>query len=155
VHISARVDYGMRALLLLASAAERDPDALVKAETLATAQDVPLPFLERILRQLRRADLVASQRGPDGGWRLAQPASRTTVADVVRALDGPLAAVRGMRPEDTEYDAPAEHLVAVWVALRAAMRSVLEQITLDDVRSGAMPPHVRDLLALPGAWTRR
>ena len=155
VHVSAKADYGMRALLELAAAYEVDPRRLVKGEAIATAQDIPLKFLEGILRQLRQAGIVASQRGADGGYRLDRSPADVSIADVVRALDGPLAAVRGERPEDLSYNGAAEHLREVWIAVRASMRHVLEHISLADVAAGHLPESVTDLLDEPGAWQRR
>lgn len=152
MQVSARVDYGMRAL---AELARSDPDQLVTAEALAEAQGIPVKFLEGILTQLRRAGLVVSKRGAEGGYRLGRPADRIAVADVFRALEGPIAAVRGLAPEDMEYPGAAEHLREVWVATRAALRTVLERVTLADVVSGDLPPATRELLAQPGAWERR
>ncbi len=151
MQVSARVDYGTRSLAELASR----PDQLVTAEELADLQGIPVKFLEGILTQLRRAGLIISKRGADGGYRLARPASEIAVADVFRALDGPIAAVRGMAPEDMSYPGAAEHLREVWVATRAALRTVLEQVTLADVVSGQLPDTARGLLAQPGAWERR
>lgn len=151
MQVSARVDYGTRALAELASR----PDQLVTSEELAELQGIPVKFLEGILTQLRRAGLVLSKRGAEGGYRLARPAAEIAVADVFRALDGPIAAVRGMAPEDMDYPGAAEHLRDVWVATRAALRTVLEQVTLDDVVSGQLPDTARGLLAEPGAWERR
>jgi Rrf2 family protein len=151
MQVSARVDYGTRALTELASR----PDQLVTSEELAELQGIPVKFLEGILTQLRRAGLVLSKRGAEGGYRLARPAAEIAVADVFRALDGPIAAVRGMAPEDMDYPGAAEHLRDVWVATRAALRTVLEQVTLDDVVSGQLPDTARGLLAEPGAWERR
>jgi len=155
MHISARVDYGMRALLELARAAGTDPHALVKGDALAAAQSVPVKFLESILRDLRIDGIVESRRGVEGGYRLARPADRVTVADVVRALDGPLAAVRGQRPETMTYAGAAEHLQEVWIAARVAIRSVLEAVTLAQVASGELPAEIMSLLEEPGAWERR
>jgi Rrf2 family protein len=152
MQVSARVDYGTRALAELAS---RDAGQLVTSEELAGLQGIPVKFLEGILTQLRRAGLVVSKRGVDGGYRLGRPADAITVADVFRALDGPIAAVRGMRPEDLAYPGAAEHLREIWVATRAALRAVLEHVTLADVVSGDLPEGVRDLLDQPGAWERR
>lgn len=152
MQVSARVDYGMRALLELAG---RGADDLVTAEELARSQEVPEKFLEGILTQLRRAGLVVSKRGADGGFRLGRPADRITVADVFRALDGPIAAVRGLAPEDLEYSGAAENLRDVWVATRAALRSVLEEVSLADVVAGRLPEHAVALLSRPGAWSRR
>jgi Rrf2 family protein len=151
MQVSARVDYGTRALAELASRT----DQLVTSEELAELQGIPVKFLEGILTQLRRAGLVVSKRGAEGGYRLARPAAQIAVADVFRALDGPIAAVRGMAPEDMDYPGAAEHLRDVWVATRAALRTVLEQVTLEDVVRGQLPDSTRDLLAQPGAWERR
>lgn len=155
MHISARVDYGMRALLELASASATNPRGLVKGDHLAEAQSVPVKFLEAILRDLRIHGIVESRRGVEGGYRLGRPANEITVADVVRALDGPLAAVRGERPENLTYAGPAEHLQQVWIAARVAIRSVLEVVTLQQVAEGALPAEVTNLLEMPGAWERR
>jgi Rrf2 family protein len=151
MQVSARVDYGTRALAELASR----PEHLVTSEELAELQGIPVKFLEGILTQLRRAELVVSKRGAEGGYRLARPASEITVAEVFRALDGPIAAVRGMAPEDMAYPGAAEHLRDVWIATRAALRTVLEHVTLADVVSGRLPGTAQDLLGEPGAWERR
>lgn len=150
MHISAKVDYGMRALLTLA-----DHEDSCTAETLAKAQGLPTKFLGAILNDLRRAGLVTSQRGGDRGYRLARPASAITVAEVMRSLDGPLAEVRGMRPEMAVYDGPARHLQDVWVAVRASLRTVLERVTLEDVVKGKLPTPVAKLTADPDAWEPR
>lgn len=152
MQVSARVDYGMRALAELAS---RGPDGLVTGEELAELQGLPVKFLEGIMTQLRRAGLVVSKRGAEGGFRLGRPSEAITVADVFRALEGPIASVRGMAPEDLAYAGAATHLREVWVATRAALRSVLEEVTLADIVSGGLPDHTRGLLDLPGAWERR
>ena len=149
MYISAQTDYAMRALLTMAAAATDRP---IKAEALATSQGLPVNFLENILADLRRAGLVTSHRGTDGGYRLARPANKIAVADVMRALDGPLAEVRGLRPEALDYDGPAAHLQEVWVAVRANLRAVLEQVTLAHVVDGKMPTSVRKLTADPDAW---
>lgn len=145
----------MRALLHIAKAYESDPKQLVKADEIARAQDLPVKFLEGILTALRTAGIIISQRGADGGYRLAHAPHDITVAKVVRALDGPLAAVRGERPEEVEYAAPADHLKDVWIATRAALRNVLENVTLHDILVGELPKAVKPLLKEPGAWTRR
>lgn len=155
MHVSAKADYGMRALLELAVAYAEDPARLVKGEAISKAQDIPVKFLEGILRQLRQSGIVASQRGAEGGYRLDRDPSEVSIADIVRALDGPLAAVRGKRPEDLDYSGSSEHLREVWIAVRAAMRHVLEHISLADVAAGNLPAEVTDLLAEPGAWKRR
>ena len=152
MQVSARVDYGTRALAELASRQDGD---LVTSEDLARLQGIPVKFLEGILTQLRRAGLVYSKRGVDGGYRLGRPADQISVADVFRALDGPIAAVRGLAPEDMSYPGAAEHLREVWVATRAALRSVLEEVTLADLVSGKLPEQTRALLVVPGAWERR
>ena len=134
MRVSAKVDYALRAMLELAAA-----DGLVKAERLATSQGIPRKFLESILIELRHAELVASQRGVEGGHALARPASEISVADVIRAVEGPIATVRGTRPEEVEYVGAARALQPLWLELRAAMRDVLEQATLADLleRAGA------------------
>ena len=152
MQVSARVDYGTRALLELAS---RGADQQVTAEELAALQEISVKFLEGILTQLRRAGLVVSKRGADGGYRLARPAEQIAIADVLRALDGPIAAVRGLAPEDLAYPGAAEHLRDVWVASRAALRGVLEHVSLADVVAGRMPGPVQAMLAEPGMWERR
>ncbi|HXI46110.1 MAG TPA: Rrf2 family transcriptional regulator [Candidatus Acidoferrales bacterium] len=151
MRVSARADYAIRALLELAAA----PGGNVRAEAIARAQAIPPKFLENVLGDLRRAKLVASQRGTDGGYRLARPAAGITLADVIRAVEGPLADVRDLAPEDLAYTGPATSLREVWVALRAGMRAVLEAVTVADVASGRLPASVRKLLATPDAWTRR
>ena len=149
MHISAKADYAMRALLTLAADTDDKP---VKAEEIARRQGIPLKFLENILVELRKDGLVASHRGADGGYRLAKPPENTSVAAVIRAVDGPLAEVRGIRPEDAEYQGAAEHLRDVWVAVRASLRSVLESVTLADVVDGRLPRRVAKLTEDPDAW---
>jgi Rrf2 family protein len=148
VHISAKVDYAVRALVALA-ASDGSP---IAGATLASEQHLPEKFLEGILAELRRSGLVASQRGSEGGYRLARPASEVTVADVMRAIDGPLAEVRGERPEHTAYEGVTAHLQDVWIAVRASLRAVLERTTLAEIASGKLPAHVRRLAADPDAW---
>ena len=129
MRVSAKVDYALRAAAELAAS----PPGYVKAERLATAQEIPLKFLENILLELRRAEIVASQRGAEGGYRLAKPAADISLADVIRAVEGPIATVRGTRPEDVAYSGPAEPLRDVWIELRASMRGVLEETSLADL----------------------
>jgi Rrf2 family protein len=129
MRVSAKVDYALRALLELAAS----PPGPVTAERLSTAQAIPPKFLENILLELRRAEIVASQRGVEGGYRLARPPGEISVADVIRALEGPIASVRGVRPEEVEYAGPARGLQPLWVELRASMREVLEGTTLADL----------------------
>jgi Rrf2 family protein len=150
MRISARSDYAVRAALELAAA---KGDSLVKAEAIASAQGIPHKFLEGILSQLRRAGIVASQRGGNGGFRLATPADVLTVADVIRAVDGPLVSVRGARPPELSYAGPAESLLPLWVAVRANVREILGEVTLADVAAGALPERVRSLTEHPEAWT--
>jgi Rrf2 family protein len=152
VHISAKAEYAMRALLTLA--AEPEGGSLT-AERLAAAQHLPVKFLENILDDLRRGGLVISQRGNEGGYRLARPARDITAADVLRLVDGPLAEVRGVRPDQSVYEGPATHLQDVWVAARAALRSVLEHVTLAEIASGKLPKSVARLAADPDAWQVR
>jgi Rrf2 family protein len=149
MHISAKADYAMRALLALA--AHQGPKPL-KAEEIARGQKIPLKFLENILVELRKDGLVQSQRGAEGGYRLALPADTITAAKVIRAVDGPLAEVRGLRPEASHYEGTAEHLRDVWVAVRASLRSVLEAVTLADIVAGHLPRKVEKLTADPEAW---
>lgn len=148
MNVSAKVDYAIRALVTLAASG----DGPVKAEALATAQDIPLNFLENILGDLRRAGIVATQRGQEGGYRLARDPAEITLADVIRPLDGPLAAVRGVRPEALEYGGSARHVQEVWVAVRASLRSVLEEVTLADVAAGRLPRRVKKLTEDEDAW---
>lgn len=151
MHISARVEYALRALCTLAA---RDGEALT-AEQLADAQGLPVRFLRAIMGDLRRVGIVTSQRGIDGGYQLGRPAEAITIGEVFRRLDGPLAEVRGARPEAARYEAAAEHLQTVWVAVRATLRDVLDEVTLAEVVSGDLPPHVRALTAKPDAWKPR
>jgi Rrf2 family protein len=148
VKVTAKADYAVRAVLELAMA----DGGLVKADRIAEAQGIPRHFLDNILTDLRRAGIVATHRGADGGSRLARPASSITLADVMRAIEGPLAAVRDIRPESLAYDGPAERLPEVWIAVRAALRGVLEKVTVADVAAGRMPRHVQRLTEDPEAW---
>ena len=151
VRISARADYALRAAAELAAAG----GGPVKGDALATAQSIPAKFLENILADLRHARLVRSQRGSDGGYWLAQPAEDITLADVIRAVEGPLAAVRGEAPEDVEYPGPAKDLQDIWIAVRAAVRGVVEHVTLADLASGNLPEEIRRLGDDPDARIRR
>jgi Rrf2 family protein len=151
VHISARSDYAVRAALGLAAAYP----ATVSSASLAADQDLPRKFLEAILADLRRAGLVRGQRGVEGGYVLTRAPDEVAIGEVLRAVDGPLAEVRGHRPEETSYTGNAEHLQQLWVAVRAAVRSVLDEVTLDDVVKGRLPGHVRRLITAPDAWQPR
>lgn len=152
MRISAKTDYAVRAAAELAAAPEGQ---WVKTESVSNAQDIPLPFLLNILAELRTAGLVRSRRGVDGGYQLARPAKELTVADVIRAVDGPLANIAGSRPEDVTYSGAAVALRDTWVALRATMRSVLEGVTLADLASSALPGTVRGLLVDDDVWRAR
>ncbi|NHC45064.1 RrF2 family transcriptional regulator [Motilibacter aurantiacus] len=149
--ISAKADYAVRALLALADSGE-DP---VPVEALARNQSLPRKFLEAILRDLRRAGIVRSHRGSEGGYVLSRPAEEIMLGAVLRAVDGPLAEVRGLRPDQTEYEGVATHLPEVWVAVRASLRHVLDETSLRHVLTGDLPGHVRELVDEPGAWAPR
>jgi Rrf2 family protein len=153
VKVSAKADYAVRAAVELAAA--QPQGGLVRAEAIATAQGIPQRFLENILSELRNAGLVQSQRGVEGGHRLNKPAAEISVADVIRAVDGPLAAVRGERPESVSYTGAAEPLQRVWIAVRHNLREVLERVTLADLANGALPRQVDALADDPEAWTTR
>ncbi len=152
VRVTAKVDYAVRALVELVPA---NPTAPTKADQLSGAQDIPVRFLLNILSELKVAKLVASRRGADGGYWLARPASEVSVADVIRAVEGPLADVHGVPPELLDYRPPADGLRDVWLASRAALRRILEHVTVADIAAGALPAVVADELAQPGAWERR
>ncbi|SNU02525.1 transcriptional regulator, BadM/Rrf2 family [Ruaniaceae bacterium KH17] len=152
MEISAKAEYAVRAMLQLTEAAD---DSLVSAAVLAEAQGLPRKFLEAILLDLRRAGLVRSVRGPRGGYQLARPATEIAVGDVLRAVDGPLAEVRGRRPQDTTYDGVAQHLPTLWVAVRASLRGVLDATSLEQLRSGNLPDAARSLSESPDAWENR
>jgi Rrf2 family protein len=147
IHVTAKVDYAVRAMIELAAAG----GGPLKAEEIASAQNVPHRFLENILIELRHARLVRSQRGPDGGYRLARPAEEITVADVIRTVEGPIASVRSERPDELSYAGTAVPLRDVWLALRANMRAVLESVTLADVASGHLPAEIARLTEQPAA----
>ena len=151
MQISAKTDYAIRALLSLAA---REPE-LVKVDTVVSDQGMPRKFVEAILGDLRRAGIVRSQRGADGGYALARPAKDVTLGAVIRAVDGPLAEVRGLRPDQTTHTGVAEHLPYVWVAVRASLRRVLDETTLAQVLSGNLPQHVKRMTETPDAWLPR
>jgi len=152
MRISAKVDYAVRAAVELAAASAEKP---VKAEAIANAQGIPLNFLENILGELRHAGIVRSHRGAEGGFRLAKPPEKVTVADIMRAVEGPLASVRGGPPEDASYTGAAETLPRVWIAVRANLRNVVEHVTLADVAAGKIPAAVDRLAEDPEAWVTR
>jgi len=152
MRITAKVDYAVRVCAELAAAEPGEP---VKGEALATAQDVPLNFLWSILGELRKAGIVKTQRGAHGGYHLAQPASEITIADIIRAVEGPMATVRGESPNEVEYGGAAESLQQVWIAVRSSLRAVAEHVTLEQLASGKLPPHVVALTKDPDAWLKR
>ncbi|CAL9284102.1 RrF2 family transcriptional regulator [Streptomyces sp. R02] len=149
MRISARADYAVRAALQLASSGADGP---VKAEAIADAQDIPHKFLESILNDMRRGGLVVSQRGGNGGYRLAKPADSISIADVIRVVEGPLVSVRGVRPPELSYSGPAESLLPLWIALRSNVRQILEGVSLADVASSQLPAGVAALADAPKAW---
>jgi Rrf2 family protein len=151
MRLSARVDYALRAVAELASTTA-GPARPVTADQLAQAQGIPPKFLESILLQLRRGGVVNAQRGPEGGYWLARPAGEISLADVIRVIDGPLANVRGHRPETLGYQGAAHALQEVWIALRASEREILELVTIGDVAAGKLPDRIRELSADPTAW---
>src|SRR5256714_7787705 len=149
MRVSAKVDYAVRAGAELAAAAGQGPQ---KGERIAQAQEIPLKFLENILLDLKHAGLVQSQRGVEGGYWLARAPEEISLADVIRAVEGPIANVRGMRSEEVEYAGAAAPLRDVWVAVRASLRAVLETVTLADLAAGRLPDEVAAIAADPDAW---
>jgi Rrf2 family protein len=152
VRISAKADYAVRAAIELAANGNERP---TKGDAVAQAQGIPLKFLENILADMRHAGLVTSRRGAEGGYWLARPAEEITVADIIRAVEGPLASVRGGRPEDVDYAGSAEPLQRVWISVRASLRSVVENVTLADLASGKLPKDIEALAKDPEAWVTR
>jgi len=150
MRITAKADYAVRAAAELAAA--EGLGVPIKGEQLARSQSIPKNFLENILTELRRAGIVRTRRGAEGGYQLARPAAEITVADVLRAVEGPLAAVQGSRPETLSYDGAASHLPEVWVALRASLRSVLEHVTLAGIASGKLPAAVKERTRVKDSW---
>ena len=151
MRVSAKADYAVRAAAELAAAGEGP----VKGERLAEAQDIPLQFLEHILLELKHHGIVRARRGAKGGYWLARPAGEVTIAEIVRAVEGPIAHVQSAPPEAIEYRGNARHLQEVWIAVRASLRQVLEEVTLADLVSGEMPGIVGELIADPDAWVVR
>jgi Rrf2 family protein len=151
VRISAKVDYAVKAMAQLAADETGRP---VKADLISRSQTIPLKFLLGILSELKRARLVRSHRGLEGGYELALPANEITIADVIRAIDGPLATVRDTSFKDLVYEGPAEGMLEIWMAVRASLRSVLEHVTLADLASGNLPPDIKELAANYGADER-
>ncbi len=152
MRVTAKLDYAVRAMVELVPSSPTSP---MKADQLSQAQDIPLRFLLNILGELRLARLVASRRGADGGYWLARAPAEVSVADVVRAVEGPLADVHGVPPELLEYRPPAEALREVWLASRSALRRILEHVSVADVAAGSLPEVIQAELSQPGAWERR
>lgn len=152
MRVSAKADYAVRAAIELAAA---PPDEPVKGDQIAAAQGIPMRFLENILAELRQQGIVHSRRGAEGGYWLARPADDITIAEIIRAVEGPLASVRGERPDELAYEGAAVPLQDVWVALRAKIRGVLESVTLADVVANRLPEPVRSIAAHPEATTER
>jgi Rrf2 family protein len=152
MHVTAKADYAVRAVVELAGSSQSAPR---KVDDIAKSQEIPVSFLENILTQLRSAGVVRSQRGPEGGYWLARPAEELDLAHVIRAVEGPLVGVRGQRPEEIEYKGSAEALQQVWIALRANLRKVLEEVTVADVAEGKLPKDVSALTKAEEAWQPR
>lgn len=148
MHLTASADYALRAVVEIAAA---DPE-LTTAQRIAKSQRIPLKFIENILGTLKRAGIINARRGVDGGYWLAKPANRITLAEVIRAVEGPLANVRGTRPEQVKYSGAAQPLKDVWIAVRANLRSVLEEVTVADVVNSKLPPAVTRLTRRSEAW---
>ncbi len=148
MHISAKADYAVRAAIHLASVSQGP----TKSDAIATAQAIPAKFLEAIMTSLKAGGIVRSQLGPSGGYWLRRPADAITVADVIRAVDGPLASVRGQRPELVVYTGSAEPLKSVWLAVRSSLREVLEHVTLADLATDQLPAEVVRRAAQPDVW---
>ncbi|MGN6253258.1 MAG: RrF2 family transcriptional regulator [Marmoricola sp.] len=149
MRVSAKSDYALRALIEIA---RRDGDRPVRAEEISNEQDIPQGFLQAILGDLRRADILRSHRGQAGGWGFARPATAVTVADVIRAVDGPLVSVYGQRPEAVTYNESVGRLQDVWVAARSSLREVFEQVTIDALANGTLPAAVTERTADSDAW---
>ena len=149
MRISAKVDYAVRAAIVLGGA---EQGKAMKGDALADAQGIPVKFLENILGEMKHHGIVASRRGADGGYWLAKPPNEVSLAEIIRAVEGPLATVRGEAPEDLSYEAAAAPLKDVWIAVRANLRGVLDKVTLADLTSGELPASVRKLTESAGAW---
>src|SRR6478752_2142370 len=152
MHVTAKADYAVRAVVELADSSQSSPR---KVDDVAQAQSIPVSFLENILTQLRSSGVVRSQRGPEGGYWLARPAEELDLAHVIRSVEGPLVGVRGQRPEEIEYTGSAESLQQVWIAVRANLRAVLEAVTVADVAGSKLPKNVIALTKAEEAWQTR
>jgi Rrf2 family protein len=151
LQVSAKIDYALRAAAELARAAAEETGP-VKGETISESQGIPKKFMENILHDLKRSGIVRTRRGASGGYWLALPAEEISLADIIRAVEGPLANVRGEWPEAVEYSGAAEHLQEVWIAVRANLRAVLESVTLADLVEGELPTPITQLTRDPEAW---
>ena len=149
MRVSAKADYAIRAAAELAAV---EGSGQLRADKIAEAQDIPIKFLESILLELKHAGIVRSQRGAEGGYALARPAAEISLADVIRAVDGPLANVRGDRPENVTYKGSAARLTDVWIAVRASLRSILEETSLSNLASGDLPENVTELAGDQKNW---
>ena len=152
MRVSAKADYAVRAMIELAGAGEEEP---VKGELVASSQEIPVRFLENILAELRHAGLVHSRRGTDGGYWLAKPADEIALADIIRAVDGPLATVRGEPADELHYADDVKPLQQVWIALRANIREILETVTLAEVAGGELPERIAGIASQPDVWQTR
>lgn len=149
MRVSAKSDYALRAVIEISS---YDGETPMSAEEIGRLQEIPHGFLQAILADLRRAGIVMSVRGQGGGWRMARSASEVTIADIIRAVDGPLVSVYGLRPEAVKYHDSAVVLQLVWVAARANLREVFEQVTIQMLTAGELPPAVKKLTNDDDAW---
>jgi Rrf2 family protein len=152
MHVTAKADYAVRAVVELAGSSQAAPR---KVEDIATSQGIPVSFLENILTQLRSSGVVRSQRGPEGGYWLAHPPEEVNLAQIIRAVEGPLVGIRGQRPEEIEYAGSAEALQQVWIAVRANLRAVLEEVTVADVAGDNLPKSIIALTRGEAAWQTR
>lgn len=152
MRISHRVDYGVRLMTSLAELDGERPGEPIRRHELAERDHLPAGFVTDILGQLRKAGLLQSHRGADGGWTLARPAASITIADVIRALEGPLASVRGVRPHELDDEEGREAMISMWIAVRAALRSVLEHVSVADLAAGKLPPKISKMAADPDSW---
>ena len=152
MRISHKVVYGVRVTTTLARMGQEAPGKPVSRAVLAATDDLPPGFLDDILRALRNGLLLKSHRGGEGGWVLARPPEEITVADIIRALEGPLASVRGIRPHELAANGEEEPFISLWIAVRAALRGVLESVTVAHLAAGELPPEIAAIVADPDAW---
>ncbi|HWL45178.1 MAG TPA: Rrf2 family transcriptional regulator [Ilumatobacter sp.] len=155
MRISHKVDYGVRVMTAIATLEREQPGRPIQRTVLAERDGLPPGFLVDILAALRNAQLLRSHRGGGGGWSLARPAEQIAIADVIRALDGPLASVRGLRPHELVDEGADRTIVDMWIAVRSALRSVLEHVTVADLANGELPPEIATMAADPDAWDPR